>query len=317
MSHGILHKTVLDAFHLRNTAGDVGVELEIEGVNLPMEVKGWVPHEERSLRGEAREFVTHGAVTLDELRNRMVHLNRQLTRKGTTVNLTGRASTHVHLNMQRETMRTVFGTIFVATIAEPVLLSLCGPGRNGNLFCLPSFETGDLTQAVRAWVVGMLDYPVSDYGAHAWRARGKYASLNTDPLTTWGSIEFRCFPNTIDVDEVVRYATWCTRLRDFASNYPNFDYATLFDDVYERPETVYQLFQDDPEFRKKLVLTPNELIRAGVETSYEVWKHAQPAFLYEQPKKRERVKKDIPTQGLQAFAQIEEWQPAPALGDEG
>jgi hypothetical protein len=292
-NHPVLDATVLECFQIRPVTGDVGIEMEIEGTNLPGAISGWEVHEERSLRGEAREYVTRGAVSLGKLRKTLLTAHTALSRADTAVRLTGRASTHIHLNMQQETFRTVFGTILVGTILEPWLLQLCGPVRNGNLFCLPSSETHDLATLMEAVAARVLHYGRAEFSRHAWHARGKYAAINTDPLNTFGTIEFRCFPNSIDPDTIVRWATWVTNIREFARNYPENDYTRLFDDAYRHPELLYGVFDGQGEKQENVVTTPDELIRAGAEVSYEAWKNLKPLFNYTPPEQKKKKKPSI------------------------
>jgi mannose-6-phosphate isomerase-like protein (cupin superfamily) len=287
--HPLLAETVVKRFSLRPVAGDVGIELEVEGRNLPDAIPGWEVHEERSLRGEAREYVTRGAVALPKLQKSLTTAHTLLTREGTEVRLTGRASTHIHLNMQNETFRVVLGTILVGVVLEPWLLQLCGPIRNGNLFCIPASETHDLAPMFQDLARGIQLYGVSEFGRHSWRARGKYAAINTDPLAQFGTIEFRCFPNCIDPGTIVKWAEWVTNIREFAREYPDETFRSLFEDVYDSPEILFGMFDGQVEKYENVVTTPAELIRAGIETAYEVWKPLQPLFDYTEPKKKKKT----------------------------
>ncbi len=290
MIHESLNFKVGQIWHTPPQLGDIGAELEIEGLQLPKNVSGWAIHAEHSLRGDGgrlvaqgedlidtpREYVTNGAYALHQLTDRLNHLHAVLTRAGTAVKLTPRASTHFHVNMQGETLRAAFGFMLVYCIVEPVLLRLCGPQRNGNLFCIPCYETGDLPDFVRNCETALsrssFQYWPQDGGSGV---RGKYSALNTDPLTRYGSIELRCFPNSYDPKQITEWASWCISIRDTASSWTAEDYGNLFDTALENPRAFCnRIFGSETTGTLWSVCAPQnlgDLISAGVETSYEVW----------------------------------------------
>lgn len=189
--------------------GTFGVEIECEGADLPSRIAEWTVHREGSLRGEANEYVTNGAVTIDRLNVCMDRLTEAMIANGSHVNEgSHRASTHIHYNMQRRSTHDVVGAIIGLTLVEPILLRLCGPNRDGNLFCIPSYDCGDLPQYL---------YETFTYmrrtGRYYFRhARGKYASLNLDPITSFGTIEYRVFPCSIQKDKILQWAGWVDRI---------------------------------------------------------------------------------------------------------
>lgn len=200
----------------RRTPGTFGVEIEAEGINLPAAVFGWDVHKEGSLRGEAKEYVTIGAVTFAELEESMMHLQLQLAGHKTIVDEKSyRASTHIHVNMQQKTHQEILGCILAFVMVEPVWMRLCGPTRDGNLFCLPSYDCGDMPDYVASYVKSL-----ALHGNLAGvEARGKYASLNTLPLVGgFGTIEFRTFPCSVQSNEVLKWAHWCQNLVDWGSS---------------------------------------------------------------------------------------------------
>lgn len=293
-------------FGYTEQSGDLGVEIEVEGVGLPKQANGWGVHVENSLRGAngrqinpdedqpdtPREYVTNGPVTLPELSDRMDYLHGLLTRKDTKVLLTSRASTHFHVNMMHKRFRDVLGFMMVYVAIEPVLLRLCGPERNGNLFCVPCFESWDLPEYLRRW-----KYALSR-GAHYWPGgsggRGKYSSMNVDPLSRQGSIEVRCFPNDIRPVNIVKWGSWLLNIRDFAEGYSQFDYDGLVDDMYNTPSTVLsRVFGSEPLWGSCSPHSPGQLVEFGVEQAYEIHVVAKDLFTLDLTKPKTKAKQKL------------------------
>jgi hypothetical protein len=184
--------------------GDFGVEIEIEGNRLPSEVPGWVVHREGSLRGNAKEYVTNGAVSMKVLDTALDYLAHAFNGWKTEDNSSYRAGVHIHRNMQKRSLDSAIRAVIQFTLVEPIFLKLCGDRRDGNLFCMPAYDTGD----IHNW----LDLVYAQYNdgneGHLRRylPRGKYAALNVDPLVRFGSLECRAFPSTTDKTKILRWA---------------------------------------------------------------------------------------------------------------
>lgn len=272
--------------------GDVGIELEIEGLHLPRQVTGWSRHVENSLRGAngrviqggedledtPQEYVTNGPIQIDSVPTVLNQLIQKLKKTPVMVNLTQRASTHIHLNMAAETVSTLFNFIIVFTVAEPVLLRLCGPLRNGNLFCLPSYETGEMPQYIQkirntVTAIAVKEKITPDHALYirqTWPSRGKYAALNLDPLKTLGSVECRCFPNSIDPNEINNWATWLVRMRTMAREMSVTDLRQFLDGAYNNPMGfLSKIFPLGGIFTACQPNHPSELVAFGVEQAYE------------------------------------------------
>lgn len=287
--------------------GDVGVELEIEGLHLPTELTGWLVKHEGSLRGKGGRVISEGENQIDTpheyvcsrpvglglLEKKLQHLHRALTKPPTEVSLTDRASTHIHVNMTNNTLRQVLGYIVIYLIVEPVLLRLCGPKRNGNLFCLPSYETGDMQKQAETIVWSITDTGVRRY----WPSRrGKYAAMNLDTLTNLGSIELRCFPNSIDPEIIHRWATWVVNIRTLAEHTTEATYMSVIDRAYDDTDWILRrIFGSYAKLHS--ACSPNnpyELINFGIEGAYEVAKVFLKVLDYKPPSKN-------PKKSLSAF----------------
>jgi hypothetical protein len=288
--HKALSQKMSELTGVAEKQGDIGVELEIEGENLPTEIVGWDIHPETSLRGRngrtvareesqvdtPREYVTARPVLYRNLLPKLRTLNSALTARGVAVELTQRASTHIHLNMGPETLQTFIAFVLSFVTIEPLLLRLCGPLRNGNLFCLPSYETGELAFTLRGLSKRLMK---NNSLIHNWPSRGKYACLNLDPMHTQGSIEVRCFPNAIDPELVNSWAQWLVTIRD---NARTLNVNDALDRWYDRPSTVADAVfgYDTRELlaREAAPQSPGQLVQFGVENAYEIWRAIHPLY---------------------------------------
>lgn len=179
--------------------GLFGVELEIEGDSLPKRVEGWIIHEEGSLRGEAAEYVTEGAYDRLTLATALDYLDTAFQSKKSKASDSYRAGVHIHYNMQSRTLDSALRAVIMYTLVEPIFLKLCGKQRDGNLFCLSAYDTGD----IHFWLERLYQ---NHHNPSSRLGRGKYASLNTDPLTRFGTLECRAFPTAWSKDQILFFA---------------------------------------------------------------------------------------------------------------
>jgi len=241
-----------------------GLELELEGEAFPPPPDGWTDHQDPSLRNGV-EYVLSSPHDLGGLPNRIQALNTAFRNAGTRVNNSYRAGTHVHVNIQNETYQTICGLIILEAIIEPVLLRLCGPQRNGSYFCLPTYDTGDLTEAFET----LLAY--IEAGVQPNIQRGKYACLNIDPISTFGTVEFRCFPASHDEAAIMQWVSWIDNMLE----YVRAEKDKTFWDMYMSfkhggEELIRRLFPGVNIPDACAPETPRELLDLGLETGYEL-----------------------------------------------
>lgn len=283
MLHENAQKTPLDIFHMKPVEGEFGIELEIEGTNLPDNARGWVVKPETSLRGEAYEYVIAGAVPFEGIKPRMNFLHEMFKARKSEVKPSERCSTHIHLNMQRKSFRTYFGFVILFTMLEPLILKLCGEARNGNLFCMSSFECGGLAQ-----VLGRQAHALSQ-AKHIetyWAGRGKYASLNIDPISSLGTVEARCFPLSVDVEDIQKWTMWMKTILEIAESWEDESFASLVDYVYNKPDEIFgRVFPNVHIFSASYPSNPRELAQAGAEIGYELMRAVRPILVWEKGKK--------------------------------
>lgn len=202
--------TIASLMGIEPKVGQYGVEIELEGRRLPKVIRGWNSHAEGSLRGEAIEYVTAGAYSAKDLAVALDFLTATFNANQTQAEPSYRAGVHIHYNVNSRTVDSVLRSIVLWIILEPIFLKLCGKERDGNLFCMSTYDTGDVHLWFRRLFKGAESGMIA--GIHRYFARGKYSALNTDTLNTIGTLECRAFPSTVDKDTILGWADLLDRI---------------------------------------------------------------------------------------------------------
>jgi hypothetical protein len=129
--------------------------------------------------------------------------------RGAVINPSYRSSTHIHVNYATEPMRNVLGATVLWALVEPVVFRLLPPGRDGSMFCVPSYDCGELARST-----DQLCQDLANGFVRGFRPRGKYSSLNLTRLgqgdaVALGTLEYRIFPSCMDGKTI---SNWCQHL---------------------------------------------------------------------------------------------------------
>jgi hypothetical protein len=208
--------TVKDLFHLSGVVtGDLGVEIEVEGRNLPEAPMGWRGEHDGSLRGESREYVLTKPQTIAQVDTRIKRLKRAFSDNGGSIDDSVRAGVHVHVNVRHLTIPKLANFMAAYLVLEELLLKHCGEFREGNLFCLRSCDAEYLLyylsmylQPDRVRLLGSDDVV-------------RYSAMNVCSLPRYGSLEFRALRTPQDLDKVTAWASVLLNLRKVAEGYEN------------------------------------------------------------------------------------------------
>lgn len=208
-------KTVSDWFSIPPrffTEGDVGIEVEVEGHNLPVTQKYWKMEEDGSLRGESKEYVLEKPSTLAQARLALKYLGVMYNKHESVVHDSVRAGVHVHINVQKLNIIELYNFMTVYIILEDLLTKYCGESREGNMFCL---RTGDAEY--------LLHQLIEVAGNKRFKTLVtddlRYASMNVKALGTYGSLEFRAMRGTRDLDAIYVWAEMLLGLREVAKTF--------------------------------------------------------------------------------------------------
>ena len=207
-------RNVFDYFGLhKRTKGDVGLEIEVEGVNLPWAKKFWNNEEDGSLKGpESREYVLKCPLDLEGVKESLDYLDALYIESNTEVHETVRAGVHVHINCQDLTISQLYNFITIYLILEEMMVKWCGENREGNLFCLRSMDADFLlAMLIKAARMKKFQLLFSD--------DLRYGSMNVKALGTYGSLEFRAMRGTRDLSLIYKWAEMLLSLREKAKEY--------------------------------------------------------------------------------------------------
>lgn len=195
--------------------GEIGIEIELEGRNLPKEdFVSWRAERDGSLRGESIELVLKKPCLREKVPARLKSMYHKLEVMGSVVHETNRAGIHVHVNIQDLTEVQLVNFICLYMTYENTLVNFCGANRVGNLFCLRTCDAS-----------GYIDLLRDSIQTRRWHRlktdEVRYASMNLKAVVQYGSLEFRAMRSTIDVDVIQTWVDLLLSLKDRAKAFDN------------------------------------------------------------------------------------------------
>lgn len=177
--------------------GDVGIEIEVEGHEpLPVAPRNscWLSKEEGSLRYHGREYITNEPQLLDNnLLKALTILSESLNKKDIVIENSPRTSVHIHVNVTDLHMTQMWTGVCAFWLVENMLLEYCGPERVSNLFCLRIQDAEGVLKYVQRDLNS--DRPLFN---HLNTDQVRYAALNLNAASKFGSLEVRCMRGTTD-----------------------------------------------------------------------------------------------------------------------
>ena len=197
--------------------GEIGIEIECEGSKLPgrdVLEKYWTTHADGSLRGESIEYVMAGPVPRKEVVPALEYLDGLFREHKTKIKDSYRTSVHVHVNMQKVTIRQTYTMVLMYGILEDILTEYAGTTRVGNLFCLRMSDAEFMLDQLRQGAV-------SDRYEHLNTNGLRYAGCNVKSLFDHNSLEFRAFRGTTDMKLIAEWVDIILQIKDSALAYTN------------------------------------------------------------------------------------------------
>lgn len=208
-------------------AGDFGVEIEVEGNNLPhVEGGGWKCERDGSLRGESMEYIFAKPVAHDKVKGMIEYLSEAFKENGSKLDFSFRTSVHVHMNVQELTANQVLNVIYTYLLLEEPLVNYVGKERKGNRFCLRLQDAEGLLDSLN----NMFLYG-DEYLTNVPHDSARYASINVEAMQKYGSIEFRAMRGNCDAEFISNWTAALYNIRAFATE-------------MAEPFAVYQLYQE-------------------------------------------------------------------------
>lgn len=189
----------------------LGMEFEIEGDRLPNNEDlryHWNVEHDGSLRGNSAEYVLKKPISVAYFKEKAFpYLTKMVTRKKSSLKISGRCSTHVHVNVQELYLYQVIAMAALYHTFEPAAMALVKTGRSGNLFCVGANNTEFIVEELlRCALSDTVNMVASDR---------KYAAVNLTSIQKFGSLEFRALQGTLSSDEVYTWVHYLIRLRKY------------------------------------------------------------------------------------------------------
>lgn len=195
---------VREYFGVAPVAGDIGIEIEVEGKRLPPKNQYWNKDKDGSLKPthEAAEYILRQPVKLAEVGGVLDTLKKAFKEAGSEVDNTYRAGIHVHVNVQDLSMSEMITMVLLFIIVEDMYIKFCDKTRQGNHFCLRTSDASYFTECL--WAACEQNDP------HLFQTDDlRYSAINLQSLHKYGSIEFRALESTQDYAKIL---TWCNML---------------------------------------------------------------------------------------------------------
>lgn len=197
------------------TKGQVGIEIEIEGANLPHEDETpapWAYHVDHSLRGtDNGEYVLAKPIMFPDVPKALEKLWKVFETKKSKIDDSNRTSVHVHLNFQDFHINRLTSFLCLWFALEEPLTEFCGEHRVGNLFCLRAVDAPA--------IITQLKHFITSDGAMGIPEHFHYAGLNPNALMKYGSIEVRTLRGCSDPNQIQFWIGLLERLYDLSKEF--------------------------------------------------------------------------------------------------
>lgn len=245
------------------TAGEVGIEVEMEGAALYHgNTDLWKHERDDSLRGrDTAEYVLKSPILLTEVEDALGELTEAL--EDSVLSPSVRCGVHVHVNVQDMTLTQVatFTTLYL--VLEDLLLEVCGEGRQSNLFCLKGCEAELLMESAASFFrTGDMGYIDND--------EIRYSGINLAALAKFGSVEFRALRTPDNLLDIMPWVDTLGRLAKFSKE----RYANPIEVIsaYSGFDPEGFVWEMAPLYATQLMAIPNwkERIRNGMRSAQDL-----------------------------------------------
>jgi hypothetical protein len=247
----------------RVNEGDVGIEIEVEGQNLPPGFGVWRRERDGSLRGEdSAEYVLIHPIPINEVNKQLTALRKAFDKYESTYANSPRAGVHVHINVQDLTFKQVMTMVCAYIILEELFIAFCDKSRDGNLFCLPSYNAEYLLWMIQeACHTDRIDNLNTD--------NVRYASINLKSLFKYGSIEFRALESTENFDKIELWTKMLYQLKESAKTFHDPQDLIMAFSMNDYVPTFQRIMG---EHARHLAIKPNlpKVIRKGILRAQDI-----------------------------------------------
>lgn len=198
----------------KDVEGEVGIEIEIEGENLPDIVNFnhavgdiWSHHQDGSLRGNTCEVVLHKPVPRVQVKEVLQRVQQVFAEFGSKIIPSVRTGVHIHINIRHLTQEQTYIFMLLWLLFENVLVRYCGEDREGNLFCLRSMDAQSY--------LDHLEHSITENDFDIlYTDELRYSAMNPKALCEYGSLEFRCMKTPKILINIEEWVNLLLRVKD-------------------------------------------------------------------------------------------------------
>lgn len=213
----------------------IGMEFEYEGVEKPSAVHEsgspfaglWEQHREDSLKDLGAEYVFRHPLFGQDAYNAINFLMDFAAAQKWKCSL--RAGIHVHIDIRDLETPQLIGMTILYAIVEPLLYRWIGQNRENSVFCVPFYKADEALLSACSIIHTAMDDERS--GGHsviaAAEAFERYAGLNLQALSKFGSAEFRHMRTTHDKQRVFDWVNMIMSLKATTYKLPQSDGAIV------------------------------------------------------------------------------------------
>lgn len=228
--------TVKDPYSFTDKKSLIGVEVEVENVLRidPNIFLGemWQVIDDHSLRNSGREFKTR-PIAIEYIERALIRL---LSGLNPDIDFSPRTSIHVHQDVRGMELRQVLGLLFTYAVCESLLFKFAGLGRKRSIYCVPIVQTELLDIFRKQDKIIRYLQTIGEW----WP---KYTALNLNPISTFGTVEYRHLGGTDNLGKILAWIDLISRLKIWAYKVP---YETIVARISDlNTNSQYQSFIDD------------------------------------------------------------------------
>lgn len=180
----------------------VGIELEVEGIRLPLRGETFEVKSDGTLRNDGVEIVSSGPMTGSTLDFHIEEIGSVF--EDIDYSLSERCSTHIHLDVRDLTIKELYSFMACAHLFERVLFKLGDSDRTNSTFCTQATNNPCVVRALN-----QLREAASKEGSPCEEAMQeiidiapKYAACSLFRLGDLGTVEFRMFRPLVKPEEL-------------------------------------------------------------------------------------------------------------------
>lgn len=196
---------------------------------IPMEY--WVAVKDGSLRNFGVEFILKDPLSMEDVQKALLEFKEKTKGVKFLSDQVG-TSIHVHINVGTESLLFLGNLLTLLLLFENLLVEYSGETRRSNLFALPTKSAeGNLFSMIKMFE--RLEAGELNCIAHA-DDNVKYAAINISKLSTFGSIEVRCFRGTTDSNLIEQWVSLLNRIV-LTARIPGLTPKGIISEVQRRP----------------------------------------------------------------------------------